>query len=377
MSSRPLSRRTLLAVVGLGGVEALLAACGGSTSSQTVVTMTSTSTVDAVPSVGASGPAILPSAAPSTASATAAGTAGSSAQSGAPSSAVPSSAAASSAAPPSSPASTTSSAAPTGAPVHVRLYQSDGRTYGVGMPIIAYLSKKITDGKSFATATKVTVNGVPAAGAWFFQKSGTRRGYPLEAHYRLEGYWPAHATIALDLPIQGLSAGTGLVFNDSLTLKMNTGAKNITTVDGATERLTLTTDGAVKLDFPVSLGKASTPTFTGTKVLMERDKVKRMVGTTPGDLYDLQVPWSVRLTNSGEFIHAASWNGGNIGQRSTSNGCTNLNVVAAHQYFNFAKIGDVAVYVNTGGAPMPVWDGYGDWNLSWAQWKSGGSVSTV
>jgi len=339
-------------------------------------------TVGAGASSGAAGSAVSPAAASSSASATAAGTGLSSAppavaSSAASSSAAPSSGTASSGAASSpSAAPTMSSAAPSGAPVHVRLYQSDGRTYGVGMPIIAYLSKKITDGKPFATATKVTVNGVQATGAWFFQKSGTRPGYPLEAHYRLEGYWPAHATIALDLPLKGLSAGTGLVFNDSLTLKMNTGAKNITTVDGATERLTLTTDGAVKFRFPVSLGKAATPTFTGTKVLMERDKVKRMVGTTPGDLYDLQVPWSVRLTNSGEFIHAASWNGGNIGQRSTSNGCTNLNVDAAQQYFNFAKIGDVAVYVNTGGAPMPVWDGYGDWNLPWTQWTSGGSVPT-
>ena len=366
MSSRPLSRRILLTLLGLGGAEALLAACSESQSAQTVVTKTSTSTVEAVPAVGAS----------STGPATAARTAGSTAQSGALSSAAPSSAAASSAAPPS-PALTASSAAPTGAPVHVRLYQSDGRTYGVGMPIIAYLSKKITDGKSFAAATKVTVNGVAAVGAWFFQTSRIRPGYPMEAHYRLQDYWPAHAVIALDLPVRGLSAGIGLVFNDSLTLKMNTGARNITTVDGATEQLTLTTDGAVKFQFPVSLGKAATPTFTGTKVLMERDKVERMVGTTPGDVYDLQVPWSVRLTNSGEFIHAASWNGGNIGQRSTSNGCTNLNVDAAHQYFNFAKIGDVAVYANTGGAPMPVWDGYGDWNLPWATWTRGGAVPTL
>lgn len=36
----------------------------------------------------------------------------------------------------------------------------------------------------------------------------------------------------------------------------------------------------------------------------------------------------------------------------------------------------VAVYVNTGGAPMPVWDGHGDWNLPWTQWTSGGSVPT-
>lgn len=359
MSSRQLSRRTLLAVAGLGGVEALLAACSKSSGSQAVVTSTSTSTVDVVPPVVASGSAGTSAAVTSASVATSAP-------------------AASASAPSSGVATTpTSPAAPTGAPVHVRLYQSDGRTYGVGMPIIVYLSKKITDGKAFAKATAVTVDGAAAAGAWYFQKSAIYADFPLEAHYRLETFWPAHATIALDLPVKGLSAGTGLVFDDSLTLEMKTGAKNITTVDGSTERLTLTSDGAPKFTFPVSLGKASTPTFTGTKVLMERDKIERMVGTTPGDEYDLQVPWSVRLTNSGEFIHAASWNGGNIGQRSTSNGCTNLNVAAAEQYFNFAVIGDVAVYVNTGGGPMPVWDGYGDWNLSWAEWKRGGAVPTV
>ncbi|QNK80513.1 L,D-transpeptidase [Nakamurella sp. PAMC28650] len=387
MSSRPLSRRTLLAVVGLGGVEALLAACSGAASPQAVVTSTSTSTVVAAPQTGTSGSAALPSGASSAGPTTAGGIAASTAQSDAASSEAQSSAAQSTAVQ-SSPAqsstgassstapSNTSPAVPTGTPVHVRLYQSDGRTYGVGLPIIVYLSQKITDGKPFASATKVTVDGVAVAGAWYFQKSGIYPGYPLEAHYRLENYWPAHAAINLDLPVKGLSAGTGLVFDDSLTLKMSTGAKNITTVDGATERLRLTTDGVAKFDFPVSLGKASTPTFTGTKVVMERDKIERMVGTTPGDEYDLQVPWSVRLTNSGEFIHAASWNGGNIGQRSTSNGCTNLNVDDAQRYFNFATIGDVAVYVNTGGGAMPVWDGYGDWNLSWAQWKRGGSVAT-
>ena len=260
--------------------------------------------------------------------------------------------------------------------MHLRLYQDDGQTYGIGMPIIAYLSKKITDAKLFAKATKVTVNGVPANGAWYFQKSAIYAGYPLEAHYRTEQFWPAHAVVNLDLPIKGVSAGPGLAFDDDLTLKMNIGPANVTTVDGGTERLKLTTDGAAKFDFPVSLGKASTPTFTGTKVLMEKDKIERMVGTTPGDLYDLQVPWSVRLTNSGEFIHAASWNGGNIGQRSTSNGCTNLNVDDAQTYFNFARIGDVAIYTNTGGGPMPVWDGYGDWNLPWSTWKQGGSVAT-
>ena len=44
---------------------------------------------------------------------------------------------------PSATASTASSAA--GSPVHVSLLESDGGTYGVGMPIVAYFSQNITD----------------------------------------------------------------------------------------------------------------------------------------------------------------------------------------------------------------------------------------
>ncbi|MEU4237349.1 L,D-transpeptidase [Actinoplanes sp. NPDC026619] len=266
-----------------------------------------------------------------------------------------------------------SPSAPAGKPVHVRLLEGDGSTWGVGMPIIAYLSKKITDAHAFAAATTVTVNGEPAGGAWFFQKSAIYADYPLEAHYRPEKYWPAHAKIHMDLATKGQPAGTDLAFDNSLTLDMNTGAANITKVDGHTERMVVTSDGKQVLSFPVSLGKASTPTFSGTKVVMQKVKVQRMTG--PG--YDEKVPWSVRITNSGEFFHAASWNGGNIGERSTSHGCTNLNVADAQRYFNFAQVGDVSVFTNTGGPTMPSWDGYGDWNLPWSTWSAGGLLKTA
>jgi lipoprotein-anchoring transpeptidase ErfK/SrfK len=258
----------------------------------------------------------------------------------------------------------------------VRLYESDGSTYGVGMPIIAYLSAVITDARPLTAATRVTVDGTPAQGSWYFQRSSIYPGYPVEAHYRPPEYWPGHATIHLDLPVQGLSAGTGLAYDNSLTLDMATGPANLSTIDGATERMAVTSDGAPVFSFPVSLGKAGTPTFAGVKVIMEKTRIQRMVSTAPGNTYDLQVPWSVRITNSGEFIHAASWNGGNIGRRSTSHGCTNLNEGDAQRFFAFAQVGDVAVYNNTGGATMPSWDGYGDWNLPWATWQTGGLAPT-
>ncbi|GAA1689561.1 hypothetical protein GCM10009765_43650 [Fodinicola feengrottensis] len=280
----------------------------------------------------------------------------------------------------SGPASPGSSASPgpalTGAPVHLSLLESDGTVYGVGMPIVAFFNRKVTDASAFDKATTVTVNGAPAVGAWYWERSA-RAGQVLEAHYRLQQYWPAHAKIEVAFPVKGLSAGNGLVYDDSLTLSIATGAANIATVDGATKRMTVTSDGQPAMTLPVSLGKSKTPTYNGTKIVMEKDRVQRMMSTNPADPYDLQVPWSVRLTSSGEFVHSASWNGGNIGIRSTSNGCTNLTVADAERYFNFAHIGDVFSYVNTGGPTTPSWDGYGDWNLSWTTWQAGGVLPSA
>ena len=260
---------------------------------------------------------------------------------------------------------------PPSRPVHVSLLEADGGVYGVGMPIIAWFTRAPGDPAAFEKAVAVTVNGAPAGGAWYWEKSA-HRGAAVEAHYRPQHYWPAHAKIRMNAPVKGLSAGKGLAYDDSLTLSMSTGAANIATVDGHSERMTVTSDGKKVFSFPVSLGAADHPTYGGTKIAMEKNRVQEMKSSPGGPYYDLKVPWSVRLTNSGEFVHSASWNGGNIGIRSTCHGCTNLNVAAARQYFQFAQIGDVFTYTNTGGPTMPSWDGYGDWNVPWSAWQAGG-----
>ena len=256
-------------------------------------------------------------------------------------------------------------------PVHVSLFEGDGQTYGIGMPIIAQFSKKVTNAHAFDNAVKVTVNGQPAGGAWFWVNSAS--GYAMEAHYRPQSYWPAHSVIEMKMPLKGLTAGHGLAFDDNLTLRINIGAAHVSRVDGASERMTVTSDGEPVKVFPVSLGKASTPTYLGTKVVMEKKNPQHMV-SAPGepDPYSLNVPWSVRLTNSGEFVHAAAWNTGNIGARSTSHGCTNLNVDDAKWFYDFSMIGDVVTYSNTGtSSEVPSWDGLGDWNVPWSQWQAG------
>jgi len=195
------------------------------------------------------------------------------------------------------------------------------------------------------------------------------RSYLIEADVDVgkddEGVLIAHGDAA---------SGYSLYLQDGeLVHDMNIGAAHVSTVNGANEQMTVTSDGQTVHTMPVSLGQASTPTYLGTKVVMAKKNPQLMV-SAPGEAnpYRLEVPWSVRLTNSGEFVHAAAWNTGNIGSRSTSHGCTNLTVADAKWFYNFSIIGDVATYVNTGTSNvMPSWDGIGDWNVSWSEWEQG------
>ncbi len=135
--------------------------------------------------------------------------------------------------------------------------------------------------------------------------------------------------------------------------------------------MTVSSDGVVLKTVPVSLGAGDHPTFKGVKVVMERDRVEEMKNTPGEPYYDVMVPWSLRLTNSGEFAHDASWNH-NIGDVNTSHGCTNLRPGDAQWFYEFSQIGDVLTYPNATGTTMPAWDGYGDWNVPWPVWSAGG-----
>lgn len=266
--------------------------------------------------------------------------------------------------------------------VHVSALENDGVTYGIGMPIVLYFSPLPTDSTAFTKAVKVTVNGAPADGAWFWEQPTQyeKSRHIIEAHYRLSRYWPHDSNIHVSIPIGGLSAGKGKVYGDALTsLSFHIGAAHVSTVDGGAERMMVTSNGRLVRRIKVSLGKATTPTYTGVKVVMQKGEDKpgtdtlrpkgavEMIG--PG--YDEIVDWSVRVTQSGEYVHAAPWNKA-IGQLSTSNGCTNLQVAEGKWFYKFSRVGDVVTYSNTKGTTMPSWDGLGDWNLSWPEWQNGG-----
>ncbi len=276
----------------------------------------------------------------------------------------------------SKPVAAPSTSKATGAPVHIQLHYGDGVRLGIGIPVIAFFSANITDARALQAATTVKVNGQRVSGgSWYFEPVSGHPGFPLEGDYRLRNPWPGHSSIFVDIPAQGLSAGTGLVFDDSLTWSFSTGAANVATVDDRTHRLTLVTDGKVEGSYPVSLGANDTPTARGIKVIMEKGRDISMRG--PG-YFDPHVEFTQRLTYGGEYLHSAPWNTYNIDHGvNSSNGCTNLHPDAAEKLYGLLEVGDIVKYPNASGPAMTMGAGYGDWNIPWSQWLTGGDVQKI
>jgi hypothetical protein len=48
----------------------------------------------------------------------------------------------------------------------------------------------------------------------------------------------------------------------------------------------------------------------------------------------------------------------------------------AKKLFGFLEIGDVVNYPNANGPAMQLGQGYGDWNVPWTTWLTGGALKT-
>ena len=245
-----------------------------------------------------------------------------------------------------------------------------GQTVGVGQPIIVKLSAPASDGKARAAverALTVRSDKPGATGSWSWLDANT-------LHYRPREFWPAHAEVTVRMRLDGVHVSPGVWGTADKRVSFRTGALQLVLVDNATHQMTVTRDGKVVRTVPVSLGKDGHETRSGIKVVMEKHKTFHMdsatVGVTDGpDAYALDVPFALRLTNSGEFIHGAPWNA-QIGFANASHGCTNVRVDDAEWLFDNLQIGDPVTTVGTG-VPMEATNGWGgDWDMSWSDWTA-------
>ncbi|WP_343308237.1 L,D-transpeptidase [Streptomyces sp. SID5770] len=250
--------------------------------------------------------------------------------------------------------------------------------YGVGQPLAARLDQSVTDWQTRAVVERgLKVASVPSVrGSWHWVDART-------LHYRPEAFWPARAVITATSILDGVRISPALTGTGTRPLRITTADRIEAVTDTARHTMTVRRNGHLLRTIPVTTGKPGYLTRKGTKVVLEKEPLVRMKGESIGipkdspDAYDLDVHHAIRLTWSGEYVHAAPWSAQHHGKANVSHGCTGMSTDSAAWLYTLLRPGDLIRVTHSKGDTMPPFgNGYGDWNLTWRQWQNGSALTS-
>ncbi|MDX3387099.1 Ig-like domain-containing protein [Streptomyces niveiscabiei] len=265
-----------------------------------------------------------------------------------------------------------------GAAGDTRSTSEGARTYGVGQIVTAHLSHPVPPESRALLESHLKVTATPAAGpgAWHWLD-------PTTLHYRPRTYWPARADIRVTADdLAGLRLTDHLRVAPVVPLRFSTGPRVEAVIDASAHRMSVLRDGTTLRVIPITTGKEGYRTRAGIKVVLDKQAVLRMRSTTIGipsdtdEAYDLPVRHAIRLTRSGEYLHAAPWAASSFGRRDVSHGCVGMSEKDAAWLFLILGEGDITRTVHTRGQEMtPFSNGVGDWNMPWRTWVNGSALN--
>lgn len=271
------------------------------------------------------------------------------------------------------PATATSTFTTMGRPakqIRVVSFLGDNQVVGVGMPLIVKFSRAIPEDYRDDVQRRMTVTAKPAQeGIWHWVS-------PTEVHYRPKEFWKANSTVSYRVQAGGLPLGDGWYGRSDLSVDIKIGPSFVMTVENRTKRMTVTKDGKAIKTILVSLGKKTTPSSSGTMVVIE--KLRKTVFDTLAELgpkegYRTDIEFAQRLTWGGEFIHAAPWSEGQQGTVNVSHGCVNVSMADGAWLFANTRMGDPITVKGTE-RKLQNGNGWTDWNMSWDEYVKGSAL---
>ena len=242
-----------------------------------------------------------------------------------------------------------------------QIFEGYHKIYGVGMPIMLTFSQPITDKAAVERSLQLRTSK-PVVGAWYWDGDKT-------LNFRPRGYWPAHTRVSFTGHLDGVEGAPGMYGTHTLTQSFTIGRSLIVVASTASHQMKLYRGGKLLHRWPISTGRPGDNTPNGTYLTIEKGNPVLMVG--PG--YRLEVPWSVRFTWSGDYLHDAFWSVGEQGFTNVSHGCVNMAPADAEAYYKMERPGDPVTV--TGSPRAGVWDnGWTEWFLSWHKYLKGSAL---
>ena len=250
-----------------------------------------------------------------------------------------------------------------------------GQTVGVALPVRVFFDQPVDDAHKPAVQSRLTVStSRPTDGVWSWLNDE-------EVHFRPSDYWPADTDVTVHADLYGVDLGNGAWGQEDREVSFHVGDRHVSVADAAAHTLTVYDGDTVVQTYPMSAGKDTTPTRNGTHVVTESYADMTMNSSTfglaadaPGG-YSAEVHWAVRISDNGEFVHAAPWSVAQQGHSNASHGCINLSPDRARWFFHFSQPGDVVDIEHSVGPPLSAADGdIYDWTIPWDQWRAGSAL---
>ncbi|MEU1495648.1 Ig-like domain-containing protein [Streptomyces sp. NPDC005776] len=245
-------------------------------------------------------------------------------------------------------------------------------TVGIAQPLSIVFDHPVKNRAAVEKALKVsTSNDTEGSWGWLVDYSGRDR-----VDWRPEEYWKSGTRITLDAELNGVDSGSsGGWFVRDYATTFTVGSSQVVKVDLDRHRLALKRDGRTVMDVPMSAGTpgGDRASWRGTAVLMAKEGTINMNSETVGlgDAYDKMVDFSMRLTWSGMYAHAAPWNAAYFGVANHSSGCVGMSDADAASLYRAAHVGDPFEITGADAkGTVAEGNGYGAWNVSWADWRT-------
>jgi lipoprotein-anchoring transpeptidase ErfK/SrfK len=258
--------------------------------------------------------------------------------------------------------------------LHATVSPGPHAVVGVAQPVIVRFDQKVSGrANRLAVLSRLSVTTTPAVpGAWRWFNS-------YEVHYHGQKYWASGTTIAVHadlglLHLDGTSTwGSTRTVDDAFTV----GKDYESVVDITAHVMHVYLDHKLIRTIKVSTGRDQYPTKGGVHVVLTRETSHIYDSGTvgiptngPGGYYET-LPWSMRISNGGAFVHANPQTVGVQGRRNVSHGCVNTSVADAKWFYYHSQLGDPVNIIHAVVKPVQWDEGMFDWNYSWAQWQSG------
>ncbi|MCX6421456.1 MAG: Ig-like domain-containing protein [Actinobacteria bacterium] len=243
---------------------------------------------------------------------------------------------------------------------------------GVGMPITIDFSYPVED--KVAVEQSLTVEtSVAVEGAWSWTNDQ-------QISYRPRTFWPGGTRVTVAANLRGVEASPGVFGGEDQEVVFSFFRRQEILVDAKALTLTVVRDGTKIKSFPVTTGRDGLETMSGTTVVLTRERRRVMDTASAGvpkddpNAYRVKVEYAMRMTWTGEFLHASPWAAADWGKNRTSHGCVSMSTENAKWLFENSEIGDPVTVTGTP-KTQKMGDGVTVWNVPWDEWVAGSALN--